>query len=134
LGLRPSTLKRSTDAVTYEDTAAVSAVGQDGTDHRGRIQAQGAGIEESRSWAQDTPLLATDALDMVAEIETALPASERAFREVAFQKARDCIRSAAVAGGITPDRRPWKKSYPQPPRGDRRRVDLEIWAGTAFVP
>ena len=39
------------------------------------------------------------------------------------------IDGAAASGGVGPT----KQSWPQPPRRDQRRVDIEVQAGRAFI-
>jgi hypothetical protein len=59
---------------------------------------------------------------------------EREHRADALDQARVAIDRTVAVGGIPTDGRyPAGKSYPQPPRTDHRRVDLEVWAGRAFV-
>ena len=64
-----------------------------------------------------------------------LKAGERKARAEAFTQAGAAIHRAGRVGGVPADNRyPWGKSYPQPARKDGRRVDVEVWAGRAFVP
>jgi hypothetical protein len=36
--------------------------------HRGRIQAQGNGVEKSENWSQDNPLTSVDGLELLGGI------------------------------------------------------------------
>jgi hypothetical protein len=104
-------------------------------EHRGRVQGQGANVEESVSWSQDAPPTVEDGLRFIDELHGLLTRREAELREAGFQQARAAVRRAGGGGGVPKDRRyPWAKSYPQPPRRDGRRVDIEVHAGTAFVP
>jgi len=99
--------------------------------HRGRVQAQGGGVEESVPWAQDQPPTAREGHEMLNALEVRLTARESACRAEAFRQAHEYIdRAARVGGSHAPDR----KSYPAPPRKDQRRVDIEVLKGIAFVP
>ena len=97
--------------------------------HRGRFQAQGAGVEESERWAQDDPLSAGSARRLLEALELKLTPRELFLREQAFTEARQFVDRAETAGGVGVTR----KSYPQVPRRDSRRVDIEVSAGRAFV-
>jgi hypothetical protein len=99
--------------------------------HRGRMQAQGGGIEESEPWAQDAPLPARDAHDLLSRLAAKLNPAERRHREKAFEDAHGYVTGAATRGGADA---PVKKSFPYPPRADHRRVDIEVRVGRAFVP
>lgn len=99
-------------------------------DHRGRFQAQGGGIEKSESWGREHPLPVAEGRRMLQGLKSRLSAPEQHFRERAFEQADDFIGRASIAGGVMA---PMKKSYPTPPRPDRRRVDIEVLKGLAFV-
>lgn len=53
--------------------------------HRGRIQAQGAKLEESVAWNQDKPLTAGEAKHMLSELKGKLNKKDLAAREDAFK-------------------------------------------------
>jgi hypothetical protein len=98
--------------------------------HRGRIQAQGGGTEESESWARATPPTLSDVIGLIDRLEARLTPKERRIREKGFAQLRRVVEQAAKAGGI------WARSirsFPQPPLGDIR-VDLEVITGRACVP
>jgi hypothetical protein len=98
-------------------------------EHRGRIQAQGAGTEKSESWAQDTPPTESHLLALCDALEMQLTATELADRALPLAQLRRFIRAAAQAGGVTaPVSRSWLK------RGSKDiRVDLEVISGSACV-
>ncbi len=104
---------------------------EDGARHRGRVQAQGAGIEESIPWAQAAPPTVTDGHGMLNDLRARLISSEQQYRELAFTQAREFVDRAGHTRGVSA---PVKKSFPYPPRRDRRRVDVEVIKGLAFVP
>ncbi|GAC1475310.1 MAG: hypothetical protein NVSMB9_27520 [Isosphaeraceae bacterium] len=98
--------------------------------HRGRVQAQGGGVEESEPWTQDDPLLVADGQQKLVVLRDKLIPVEQAFRHGAFLDAHRFMERAADAGGA---RAGTKKSYPQPTRKDQRRVDIEVHKGLAFI-
>lgn len=101
--------------------------------HRGRIQAQGGGIEKSVAWARDNPPSEREMLSFCDELEDKLTDSEKRDREQPLASLRDFIRRAARAGGITASPQPFQKSFLK--RGSRDiRVDLEVQKGMACVP
>lgn len=67
---------------------------------------------------------------MLEELRARLTSKEREAREQAFEQAHRFIDNAARVGGVGPTTR----SYPQPPRKDQRRVDIEVIKGIAFTP
>jgi hypothetical protein len=99
-------------------------------DHRGRLQAQGGEIEESESWAQDTPLLLSHGHQKLNDLHGRLQPAEQRYREEAFAEARAYVDRVAEAGGARPGT---SKSFPLRPRRDHRRVDIEVHKGLAFV-
>src|SRR5262245_25836065 len=101
--------------------------------HRGRIQAQGGGIEKSKHWEQDTPPTVSEILKMCDELEGMLSESERLARVKGFAEFREYVMRASKSGGIPADPRPHKKSFPRRGAGDIR-VDLEIQKGLACIP
>jgi hypothetical protein len=66
---------------------------------------------------------------MLTRLKYRLDRSEYLLRREAFQKAHRFIDGAAAIGWVGPT----KPSWPQPPRRDQRRVDIEVIAGRAFV-
>jgi hypothetical protein len=97
---------------------------------RGRIQAQGGGVEKSVSWNQSRPPTVTEGLAMVDELERKLTSAERKARATELGKARDFIRRGGAAGGADA---PVSKTFLAKGTKDVR-VDVEVKTGTAFVP
>ena len=95
--------------------------------HRGRIQAQGGGTEESESWSQDEPLTKKAGLALLERLKRRLRPAERRARAKPFADARRFIENGK--GGVDA---PLGKTF-----SDRRRrairVDIEVLAGTAFL-
>lgn len=99
-------------------------------DHRGRVQAQGGGIEESEAWAQDVPLPVEEGHERLDVLREKLAPREQEMRADAFVSAHEFIDRAARDGGATAGT---SKSYPTRPRRDKRRVDVVVIKGVAFV-
>lgn len=99
-----------------------------GPPHRGRVQAQGGGTEQSVSWAQDLPPTTTDGHRMLDKLYNQLTASEQRDRDDAFRLAHNFVDAAGAKGGVDA---PVSKSFP---RGQTIRVDIEVNKGRAFVP
>lgn len=97
--------------------------------HRGRFQAQGGGLEESESWAQDKPLTAKQGLRLLGRLKDRLTTKEQKKREQQFAKMEKLIKRMEKNGGI--DAR-YDQSYRNT---DYKgvRVDLEVLGGKAFV-
>ncbi len=94
--------------------------------HRGRIQAQGDGLEESVNWAQDEPLTKQDGLNLLSELKGKL--NEQAYKKRAaqFVEAERYIQNANGIDAI-------KKKTFRNRKTKNVRVDIEILAGTAFI-
>lgn len=97
--------------------------------HRGRIQAQGAKLEESVAWNQDTPLTAADAKQKLQELKGKLNKKDLAAREDAFKKADKFIDNAAKCGGA--DAHISQTFMVKDTKHER--VDIEVITGKAFV-
>jgi hypothetical protein len=102
--------------------------------HGGRIQAQGGNTEESESWDQGTPLLAITAYEYLENLKIKIGRREADLRSVGFDQAARYIDRMHARGGTDPAPPIIRKSYPQPPRPDQRRVDIEVYRGRAFIP
>jgi hypothetical protein len=99
-------------------------------EHRGRIQAQGGGVEVSVSWSRQTPPSESEMMEMIQRLEAKLTPAELRHRETGFEELRKFIQRAAAKGGTSIAR---PKSFPfQVVKGIR--VDLEIMKGMAAVP
>ncbi|MBP5076453.1 RHS domain-containing protein [Pseudomonas chlororaphis] len=97
--------------------------------HRGRIQAQGAKLEESVAWNQDTPLTASDAKKKLEELKGKLSKKDLAARGDAFKKADKFIDNAAKCGGA--DAHISQTFMVKDTKHER--VDIEVITGKAFV-
>lgn len=95
--------------------------------HRGRIQAQGGGLEASESWDQDEPLTKEEGLSLLRKLKEKLPRKEQKLREKPFEDAERFIKGAK--GGVQS-----RVSQTFLNRKTRDvRVDLEVLGGFAFV-
>lgn len=100
--------------------------------HRGRIQAQGGGVEKSCAWAQESPLTRAEGQQKIDTLEESLTLTEKEVRKEALQQAKDYIERAAKAGGVNA---PVSKTFPNRLKeGSDVRVDIEVITGQAFVP
>lgn len=97
--------------------------------HRGRFQAQAHGFEASERWAQGTPLQALMGHHLLSYLEDKIPRKQADLRRDGFLKAHDLIDRLASQGGGGPE---IKKTF-LVRGGGSRRVDVEVWAGWAFV-
>lgn len=96
--------------------------------HRGRIQSQGGGLNDSKPWAQQAPLDCAVAIKMSHALEAMASRKEKALRADAHKKSRAFMNAATAAGGTGPTSKTYMvKSDPH------RRVDIEVHAGQAFV-
>jgi hypothetical protein len=98
--------------------------------HRGRIQVQGGGLENSRSWTQDAPRTKADGLADLVSLKGELSKTALKKRTQAFADAADFIQKTNYTGPPKLSR-----SFRDPEvvneKGDER-VDIEIITGTAF--
>lgn len=97
-------------------------------EHRGRIQAQGGGLEASESWSQDKPLTADKGRSLLQRLKAKLSRKERRERKQHLKKAEDLIDRAETSGGLHAH---FSKSF-QDDESDIR-VDVEVLGGTAFI-
>lgn len=100
--------------------------------HRGRIQAQGGGIEESESWAQDEPLKISKARLLFQRLIAKLSRKDYEKRRKAFEKAKEFTENISRNGSMFAVK---KESFRV--KGENgsegERVDIEILGGEAFV-
>lgn len=94
--------------------------------HRGRMQAQGNGLEKSVSWSQDEPLTRTQAKGLLQRLKALLSKPEYAERAEQFEQAERYIEGA---NGLEA---PNRKTFQNRKTRDVR-VDIEVLAGRAFV-
>jgi hypothetical protein len=108
---------------------------QNGDDkaHRGRVQAQGGGTEESESWAESRPPTVTQVLAIVDLLEGKLTPKQKRDRAEPFADVRRYVQKAGRAGGLWAHPRPHRKSFPKRGSADIR-VDLDVLRGRACVP
>ncbi len=100
--------------------------------HRGRIQAQGGGTEESVSWARATPPSVSEMLTMCDQLEAKLTAKEKRDREQPLEYLRKHIEQLARYGGISAHPKPHQRPFHK--RGSKDiRVDLEVNKGRACI-
>ncbi len=97
--------------------------------HRGRIQAQGGGVEESVSWSRETPPTREEGLNMIDSLENRLSSFEAKIRAKAFEKSRVFVKKAAENGGVDAQ---VSKSFRVKGTKDVR-VDIEVITGRAFI-
>lgn len=102
-----------------------------GPEHRGRIQAQGGGYEDSEAWALDRPLTAAEGEAMLNTLVARMPPKEFRARRIAIDDARLWIRRVAAGGGVRAEVR---MSFNEPNAKAGERVDIEVRKGIAFVP
>lgn len=97
-------------------------------EHRGRFQAQGKTLEESRPWSQNVPITKVDGIFKINDLESSLPERDRSIRMKAFENGRRFINSVAKVG-ISPI----KKTFKSRPQDGEERVDVEVNSGCAFT-
>jgi hypothetical protein len=94
--------------------------------HRGRIQAQGNGVEKSVTWSQDEPLSREQGKTLLQQLKSQLSDKEHAERAEQFDQAERYIEGA---NGIpAPERRTFQNR-----KTKDVRVDIEVLAGRAFI-
>lgn len=97
--------------------------------HRGRIQAQGDGLNESEAWSQPTPISYALGCDKKTALKKKLPSKELLVRTDAFSKAKKFIQNSQAAGGVSAQ---VSKTYMVKGESEKR-VDIEVRAGVAFI-
>jgi len=95
--------------------------------HRGRIQSQGGGLNDSQSWAKQAPLDHSTGISLSHLLEAMPNKKEKKLRVKAHAAARAFMDAAKLAGGVGVT----SKTYVV--KGDpHRRVDIEVRKGVAF--
>lgn len=97
--------------------------------HTGRIQAQGTELEESESWAQETPPTKEEGLSMLQKLMNKLSEKDRKIREKASENAAKWIENVVNTNGIDS---PANLTF----RAEgfvKERIDIEVKKGKAFV-
>lgn len=98
--------------------------------NRGRFQAQGAGLEKSRPWAQEAIPTKPDGHGFLEELKAQLTPSELQARATCFMRANKWV-DAAPALGYRIGKVVRTSFQPYPPVRDIR-LDGEIHCGAAF--
>lgn len=83
---------------------------------------------ESEPWEEEEPFRAIEGHRKLGALKYKLSKNEYLILANAFQKAHEFVEGARPIG-IGPT----KQSWPQPPRRDQRRVDIEVQSGLAFT-
>lgn len=95
--------------------------------HRGRLQSQGGGLNDSKLWVQPRRLKHNTAIGMSHALEALANSKEQQLRVAAHAKSRAFMDSAKAAGGGGPTSKTYMvKCDPH------RRVDIEVCNGKAF--
>ena len=97
--------------------------------NRGRIQAQDDNLEESESWATNDEISKQDGMNKSNRLKGKLSNQELAERINAFNKLENVIQQTPAQGHNAQ----LIKSFHHNPQNRRKRVDLEIRAGRAFI-
>ena len=109
---------------------------KDDNNHRGRIQAQGDGVEEAEPWNQSTPPTVSDGLEMLKRLKTKLSPAQQRARQQYFEEAALWIQRVGSKGGVTVSSVPIEQNFPRKylhTRNGEVRIDIEVKKGTAFV-
>ena len=99
-------------------------------EHRGRLQAQGEHLEESESWAQNTPLTANEGINLLQQLWDKLSGRNKTIRNKPFNKAKKYIEQASENGGVSATVFASFNAKTMP----KERIDIEVRKGKAFVP
>ena len=98
--------------------------------NRGRFQAQGGGLEESRAWNVETVPTKEEGKGYIKELKDKLAPAEVQIRQSCFEKAEKWVDEAPRNGYVVVTI--IKTSFkPYPPIKDIR-VDGELYSGAAF--
>jgi len=88
-------------------------------------------LQADQPWSLPSPLTLSNGLQLLDNLEASLTPKQRRERLVGFELARIFATRAAGAGGLTITTGVFKRSFPN---GATKRVDLDIFKGTAFIP
>jgi len=97
--------------------------------NRGRIQAQGGGIEKSSAWTTNNVFTKSMGIERVNDLDSQLSVAERNLRDVALDKSRQRINSCGP-NGIPAT---MKKSFYNDYKNKKIRIDVEVRGGVAFI-
>lgn len=64
--------------------------------HRGRVQAQGDGLEKSEPWAQDEPLSKRDGLSLLSKLWSKLTKKEKNNEKSSMKRRNDTLKMLMV--------------------------------------
>lgn len=95
--------------------------------NRGRFQAQGDGLEESKSWTVEVVPTKRNGYAYIEDLKGQLPPAELAVRLQCFDKAKKWVDEAPDNGYVVSS--VIKTSFPLKPPRKGIRVDGEILAG-----
>ena len=97
--------------------------------HRGRVQAQGGGLEKSLRWELPTPPTAIFGVGLATSLYSSLTRGQQEERAKAFAQLVRWISSRPPAGVYAVV----KESFPKPALRGGIRMDIEVLAGMAFM-
>jgi hypothetical protein len=97
--------------------------------HRGRVQAQGGGTEESEPWARDTPPTKGEVLALLHRLWQKLSAAAQEERADCYAEAQRSVERAPAEGINAP----YSKTFRNRKRRGGIRIDIEIRAGRACI-
>ena len=106
------------------------SLGGDTPQHRGRIQAQGAGYEDSEAWHQPVPLTLADGLGKLNRLASRMPRRVLKARAIAIELARAWMVRMSNGGGVGRT----SQTFQNPGSTKGERIDIEVITGKAFVP
>ena len=98
--------------------------------NRGRFQAQGDGLEESKSWAVEVVPTKRNGYSYIEDLKGQLSPAEFIVRLQCFDKAKKWVEEAPANGYVVS--LVIKTSFPLKPPKKGIRVDGEIFSGAAF--
>lgn len=98
--------------------------------NRGRFQAQGGGLEESRSWAEVEIPTKGNGHGYLNELKAQLQPADLELRQSCFERANKWVDEAPSKGYVVVT--PVKTSFLMIPPKKGIRVDGELYSGAAF--
>lgn len=99
-------------------------------EHRGRIQAQGGGLEQSQSWAQTFPPPKAQGFAQLDDVFYGLSPTDQTIRLIPYNQIQARIASGPISAQYIQSF--YAPANLQSKRGDLR-MDLEVRKGIAFV-
>ena len=98
--------------------------------NRGRFQAQGGGLEESRPWAEVFIPTKVNGHTYIDELKAQLQPADAELRHSCFERARKWVDEAPSKGYVVVT--PIKTSFLMLPPKKGIRVDGELYSGVSF--